>query len=658
MIVCKINNQLILTFVRNQCYVLGLFSFFIIFQSCNRNDSLEKPNIIYILADDLGYGELGVFGQEIITTPHIDALAEQGMIFTQHYSGAPVCAPARCVLLTGQHSGHAYVRGNDEWGERGKVWDYQAMSDHPFLEGQRPLPDSIVTMAEMLQKAGYRTGMVGKWGLGAPTTEGVPNNQGFDFFYGYNCQRQAHTYYPMHLWKNEERDILDNKYVKLHANLQDGADPYDIKSYDDFNLNEYAPELMQKEALKFIERNKDDPFFFYYATPIPHLPLQAPKKWVDHYHQIFGEEEPYTGTSYFPCRYPRATYAAMISYMDEQVGELVSALRQMGLLDNTLIIFSSDNGPTYTGGADTPFFDSARPFRTEYGWGKGFTHEGGIRVPMIAYWQDKINPGTKSDHISAFQDVYPTFCEIAGIEPQVSLDGISFYPELIGGEQKEHDFLFWDFPEYGGQQAVRKGKWKAIRKDIKKGNMDIELYDLSSDLREENDIADQHPDIVEMMKDIMKDSRTEPEIDRFKMETLGDVKNSVIEARARMSAQKGYNIKSDHHYFTIDRRSTYRIPKGYEKTMEKLLTRLKVTGGYSLSPVKEYASIEMVLDESQSPDNFILEINDDGIQLKSGGIGGFERSIDVLLSLMNPRIHVDFEMHNPTWIIAGGIIKS
>ncbi|NNF33171.1 MAG: arylsulfatase [Saprospiraceae bacterium] len=658
MIICKIRYQQILAFVRNQGFLLGLFSFIFIFQSCNKNDPSEKPNIIYILADDLGYGELGAYGQEIIKTPHIDALSEKGMIFTQHYSGAPVCAPARCVLLTGQHSGHAYVRGNDEWGERGKVWDYQAMSDNPFLEGQRPLPDSILTVAEMLQEAGYRTGMVGKWGLGAPTTEGVPNRQGFDFFYGYNCQRQAHTYYPMHLWKNEERDELDNKYVKLHANLEKGADPHDINSYDDFNLNEYAPELMHDEALKFIKRNKEDPFFLYYASPIPHLPLQAPQKWVDYYHQEFGEEEPFTGTSYFPCRYPRATYAAMISYLDEQVGELVSALRQMGQLDNTLIIFSSDNGPTYTGGADTPFFDSARPFRTEYGWGKGFTHEGGIRVPMIAHWPDIIQQGSRSDHISAFQDVYPTLCEIAGIEPKVSIDGISFYPELRGDEQEKHDFLFWDFPEYGGQQAVRKGDWKAIRKDIKKGNMDVELYDLSSDVREENNIADQHPEVVEMMEEIMKNARTEPVIDRFKMESLGDVKNAVIDARRRVASIEGFNIKGGQEYFTIDRRSTFKVPKRYASTIEKLLSRLEITGGYKLNSEDQNASIEMVLDETLSAERFILEINNNGIQIKSGGVTGFERSTDVLLSLMDPRIHKDFEMHNPAWTIAGGTIKS
>ena len=216
----------------------------------------DYPNIIYILADDLGYGELGVYGQKIIETPHIDALARSGMRFSNHYSGSPVCAPARSVLMTGQHSGHTYIRGNDEWIERGDTWNYLAMFADSSLEGQRPLVDSIITIAEILQIEGYRTGSVGKWGLGAPTTDGVPNKQGFDFFYGYNCQRQAHTLYPMHLWNNEKRELLDNKMVAPHSNLEEGADPSDSSSYSDFSLNDYAPEIMHKEAMNFIERNK------------------------------------------------------------------------------------------------------------------------------------------------------------------------------------------------------------------------------------------------------------------------------------------------------------------------------------------------------------------------------------------------------------------
>jgi len=254
-------------------FSMGLFS-------CMKKE--QRPNIIYILADDLGYGELGVYGQGIIETPNIDALASTGIRFTQHYSGSPVCAPSRSVLMTGLHSGHTHIRGNDEWKDRGDVWSYEAMFNNPFLEGQRPLLDTIVTVAEILKEAGYQTGGVGKWGLGAPTTEGVPNKQGFDFFYGYNCQRQAHTYYPMHLWRNEEREFLHNKMVPPHTNLADGVDPENPASYADFILNDYAPELIHNEAMSFIERNIHRPFFLYYASLIPHLPLQAPRHWVDY----------------------------------------------------------------------------------------------------------------------------------------------------------------------------------------------------------------------------------------------------------------------------------------------------------------------------------------------------------------------------------------
>ena len=514
--------------MKNPPFYLLFFALTLFLQNCHRDatsttaTNKTKPNIIYILADDLGYGELGVYGQELIETPNLDALAKSGMRFTQHYTGAPVCAPARCVLLTGQHTGHAHVRGNDEWKARGNVWGYQAMFDNPFLEGQRPLPDSIITVAEILQEAGYKTGSVGKWGLGAPTTEGVPNKQGFDFFYGYNCQRQAHTYYPMHLWRNEERHILDNKMVAPRANLAEGTDPNDSTSYADFRLNDYAPTLMHKEAVGFMEANKDQPFFLYYASPIPHLPLQAPKRWVEYYRKKLGEEAPYTDKSYFPNQYPRAAYAGMISYLDEQVGDLVKKLKEMGVYENTLIIFSSDNGPTYTGGADTPFFDSAKPFKTEYGWGKGFTHEGGIRVPMIASWPNQIQAGSQSEHISAFYDILPTLCEVAGQPIPTNTDGISFLPALLQKDQKAHDYLYWEFPAYKGQQAVRMGKWKAIRANIFEGNMTLQLYDLKADPREQNDVASANPEIVQKMEAIMVEAHVPATIERFKIAQLGD----------------------------------------------------------------------------------------------------------------------------------------
>ena len=490
---------------------------------CNQQPFNNKPNIIYILADDLGYGELGVYGQEIIETPHIDALANDGMLFTDHYSGSPVCAPSRSVFMTGQHTGHTPIRGNDEWKERGDTWNYQAMFDNPFLEGQRPIPDSTITIAEVLKSAGYSTGMVGKWGLGAPTTEGLPNKQGFDFFYGYNCQRQAHTLYPMHLWRNDERHLLSNKNVPPHVNLEDHADINDPLSYSDFELIDYAPELMHNEALNFIDKNQNKPFFLYYASPLPHVPLQAPKRWVDYYQSKIGSEEPYTGKSYFPNLTPRATYAAMISYLDEQVGDLIKKLKDIGQYENTLVIFTSDNGPTYAGGADTPFFDSAKPFKTEYGWAKGFVHEGGIRVPMIASWPGRIKRGSRSNHISAFQDMMPTFCDIIGIPIPNNTDGISMKPTLFGKNQSNtHEYLYWEFPAYKGQQAVRMGKWKAIRRNIFDGNMKIELYDLNSDYREQNDVASAHPEIILKIKNFMVDSHTRSHLERFHFSQLGD----------------------------------------------------------------------------------------------------------------------------------------
>lgn len=492
-----------------------------------KNDVQSKennmPNIVYILADDLGYGELGVYGQKHIETPNLDALAKSGMRFTQHYSGSPVCAPARCVLMTGQHTGHAHVRGNDEWRARGKVWDYMAMFEDPYLEGQRPLPDSIITVAELLQSAGYRTGAFGKWGLGAPTTEGVPNRQGFDTFFGYNCQRQAHTFYPLHLWKNEERVLLDNKAVAPHTNLTENADPNDPESYADFMLNEYAPTLIHEEVIKFVRENQSQPFFLYYPNIIPHLPLQAPRKWVEYYEKKFGPEEPFTGTSYFPNRTPRATYAAMISYLDEQVGDLINTLRDLGVYENTLVMFSSDNGPSYVGGVDASWFNSAGPFKEDRGYTKGYVHEGGIRVPLIVSWQDHVKPGTESDHISAFYDVLPTLCEVVGISAPKNTDGISFLPTLLGKTQEKHKFLYWEFPAYSGQQAVRMGQWKGIRKGIiEEGNLDLELYNLDDDPEEIRDLAQNNPEVVEEIERIMRESHISATIERFKMEALGD----------------------------------------------------------------------------------------------------------------------------------------
>tara|TARA_X000001036_G_scaffold186472_1_gene175820 strand:+ start:2859 stop:4379 length:1521 start_codon:yes stop_codon:yes gene_type:complete len=490
--------------------------------SCSKKEKIiDPPNFIFILADDLGYGELGVFGQNLIETPHIDQLAKEGMILTDHYTGSPVCAPARAVLMTGLHTGNNPVRGNDEWKERGDVWSFKAMFEDPKLEGQRPLPDSTITVANFLQSKGYKTGMVGKWGLGAPNTNSIPNNKGFDFFYGYNCQRQAHTLYPTHLWKNKERHILNNKIVNKGP-LKEDLDPYNEESYKIYNQNDYSPTLMHNEALGFLDRNKDNKFFLYYASPIPHLPLQAPTKWVNYYRQKFGKEKPYLGDNgYYPNLYPRATYAAMISYLDQQVGEIISKLKEIEQYENTLIIFSSDNGPTHVKQVAINFFNSTGIFMNSKNTVKGNVNEGGIRVPYIVTWPKRIKPGSKSNHPSTFYDYFATVRDILG-ESSSATDGISYYPTLIGKEQKEHDYLYWEFPAYGGQQAIRIDQWKGIKKNLFKGSSKLQLYNLNDDPKELVNLASNYPEIVKKMEKSMKKAHTKASTKKFNIPVLDE----------------------------------------------------------------------------------------------------------------------------------------
>ena len=484
----------------------------------------QRPNIVFILADDLGYGDLGCYGQQKIETPNIDRLCADGMRFTQHYAGAPVCAPSRCVLLTGKHTGHTYVRGNDEWAARGPVWNFKAVEDDPELEGQRPIPAGTATLGARLRSAGYATACVGKWGLGAPGSEGAPERQGFDFFFGFNCQRQAHTYYPCHLYRDGQRVLTRNELVAPGTKLSPGTDPLALASYVRFTQQDYAPDLMFGEIRGFVNEHRAKPFFLYWATPIPHLALQAPQRWIDHYVKKFGDEKPYDGKrGYFPQRYPHACYAAMISYLDDQVGQLVDQLKSLGLYENTLILFSSDNGPANGGGTDSPWFDSARPFKSESGWGKGSLHEGGIRMPLIAVWPGHIRPGSQSDLPCAFWDLLPTFCEVAGTSAPGDIDGVSLVPTLLGKQgQRTHDDLYWEYPEAGGSQAVRLGRWKAIRSGIKKNKLCLALYDLESDPRETTDVSAQYPDVVARVERIMREARVPPALDAFKLPALGD----------------------------------------------------------------------------------------------------------------------------------------
>ena len=445
-----------------------------------KNDP-DRPNIIYILADDLGYGELGSYGQQKIKTPHLDELAKRGMKFSQHYSGSSVCACSRCVLLTGKHTGHAFIRSNREVGGWGP--------DEP--EGQLPLLNEEVTLAELLKDRGYQTAAIGKWGLGGPGSTGHPCYQGFDKFYGYLCQRVAHNYYPTHLWDNHDVDVLGNPHFKAHQQIDEP--PIDATGWQQYSGPVYATDRMIDHALKFIEENRDQPFFLYYATPIPHVAIQVPEDSLRPYLGQF-EDSPYLGTNgYLPHPSPRAAYAGMISRMDRNVGRIISTVHNLGLDDNTLIIFSSDNGPTFNGGTDAAFFDSAGPLRGL----KVSLHEGGIRVPMIATWPGKIKPGSTTDMVSGFQDVLPTLAELTGAQTPGDIDGVSLLPTLLDtGQQQQHDYLYW---ELRNQQSVRSGPWKLYRNANKKGEIKTELYNLQDDLGETKNLAKDEPEQLQEM---------------------------------------------------------------------------------------------------------------------------------------------------------------
>jgi arylsulfatase A len=432
---------------------------------CSGDRETELPNIIYILADDLGYGDLSCFGQEKFATPNIDRLAGEGMRLTQHYAGSTVCAPSRSCLMTGQHTGHTPIRGN--------------LRTPP--EGQWPIPDATFTLAEMLKQKGYVTGAFGKWGLGGPGSTGDPVNQGFDVFFGYNSQTLAHNYYPDHLWSNRDK-------IMLTGNEGNGK-------------GVYAPELIQEKAMEFLEENHDRPFFLYYPTTIPHAELVAPERYMEKYRGKLLPEKSYKGAAEGDPRYRKGAYssqpeahaafAAMVNLLDDQVGELVKRVRELGLAEKTIIIFTSDNGPHLEGGADPDYFNSNGPFR---GY-KRDLYEGGIRVPAIAWWPGKIKPGTDSDLTSAFWDVFPTFAELTGQHSGDSLDGISFLPTLLGRPgQKGHEYLYWEFHELRGRQAVRKGDWKLVRYNVfDPESITTELYNIPDDPGETQNLAAEHP---------------------------------------------------------------------------------------------------------------------------------------------------------------------
>jgi len=469
--------------------VINLLAISCISKKTDEQTKTRRPNIIYILADDLGYGDLSCYGQTHFSTPNIDKLAQEGIKFSQHYAGSTVCAPSRSSLMTGLHTGHTPIRGNKEWKP----------------EGQWPMPADTYTIAKMLKQEGYVTGAFGKWGLGYPGSEGDPNNQGFDEFYGYNCQRIAHHYYPFHMWHNQEKVMLKGNEGK--------------------DRGIYGPEPIHQQALEFIEANKDRTFFMFYPSVIPHAELFAPEEYIKMYRGKFLPEKEYQGVDdgerlkqgpYGSQPESHAAFAAMVNYLDDQVGELVAKLKELGLDKNTVIMFSSDNGPHMEGGADPDYFDSN-------GILKGYKrdlYEGGIRVPMVVWWPEKIKAGIQSDHVSAFWDVMPTVAEIAGADLSGEIDGISFLPTLLGKEQPVHDHLYWEFHERGGRQAVRQGHWKLVKYDVNKNpNGQPELYNLVDDPGEEKDLSLEYSDKVLELADIMKNARTESEVFQFRSES-------------------------------------------------------------------------------------------------------------------------------------------
>jgi len=426
----------------------------------------RKPNIIYIMADDLGYGDLSCYGQKKFTTPHIDKMCAEGMKFTDHYSGSTVCAPSRCVLMTGLHTGHAYVRGNRE----------------VRPEGQAPMPADIFTVPRMLRKAGYVTGMFGKWGLGAPGSPSDPAEH-FDTFFGYNCQRQAHTYYPKHLWSNRTKVPLDGKT--------------------------YSADLIAEKGLEFIKANKDKPFFCYMPTTVPHASMHVPedshKPWREKFPQFEKRIGRYSGPKVVN---PIAAFAGMVTRLDASVGKIFDLLKELKIDDNTLVIFTSDNGAHHEGGHDPKFFDSNGPLRGL----KRDLYEGGIRAPFIARWPGKVKPGSTTALPSAFWDFMPTCADIAGIEPPRGIDGLSYLPTLLGQDdkQKKHEYLYWEFYEGGGKDAVRMGRWKGVRTGTRKNpDAPLQLFDLSKDIGETKNIAAENPEIVKKLLGFIQAAHTD-----------------------------------------------------------------------------------------------------------------------------------------------------
>ncbi len=448
----------------------------------------SRPNIVLILADDLGWGELGSYGQQKIRTPSIDRLAAEGMRLTQHYAGNAVCAPSRAVLMTGRHPGRSPIRDN------------RAVKP----EGQWPLPLPELTIAELLKKLGYATGATGKWGLGPHGSEGDALRQGFDHFFGYYCQSKAHDHYPSHLWDDGKRFATGNAERSAHQKLPAGADRADPLSYAVYSGTAYASDLVWEKARAFVRENHARPFFLYLPITVPHLGLQAPEDSLAEYRGLWPDPPYDGGKSYLPQATPRAAYAAMITRLDREVGRLVALLGELGLAERTMVVFSSDNGPTFpAGGADPEFFRSAGGLRGL----KGSLYEGGVRVPVIVRFPGRVAKGAVSDRVTGFEDWLPTLLDVAGAPEAVppAIDGISFAPTLFGKKQEPRPFLYREFTGYGGQQMVRVGDWKGVRQGLAKAEKvpALELYDLAADPSETTDVAARHADVVARLEALL-----------------------------------------------------------------------------------------------------------------------------------------------------------
>lgn len=447
-------------------------------QQQDRNaDVPPMPNIVFIMADDMGYAEAGCYGQEIIRTPGIDRLAEQGMKFTRFYAGSPVCAPSRCTLLTGKHTGHSFIRDN-----------YEIKEAPTEFNGQMAIPDSIVTIAEILKSRGYATACIGKWGLGHTGTAGDPVKQGFDLFYGYKCQVHAHNHYPRFLWRNDSMEVLEGNDRTLYG-------------------KQHSQDLFTSEAIHFINEKKDTAFFLYLPFIIPHLSIQTTEPFLNMYKDSIPEAV-YTHTDYLRNPYPRAAYAGMISQLDDAVGKIIGEIERLGLDKETIIFFTSDNGPTYNrlGGSDSDYFKSSGLLKGR----KGDLYEGGIRVPMIVRWTGKIKPGTICGDPYAFWDILPTLCQVSGCGVPDGLDGISILPVLTGSDrQEEHASLYWEFPDYGGQATLTEGDWKLLVRSLNSGgdSPSIQLFNLGEDTGESTDLSGRDPERVQAMIRDMKQSR-------------------------------------------------------------------------------------------------------------------------------------------------------